>query len=151
MKKTALCFALLLTTTSSRAAEPAAADRELLEVRRSAWVAWFGGDRKTLEALLPVDALVVSSDSPTWTSRAETAAQSEKFHAGGGKLVKLDFPTTEVRHYGDSALVFSTYRFEVESEGKTSSQEGKAIEVFVREGGRWIHPTWTLIRTPAAK
>jgi len=146
MKLAALTVLALLASAS---AVPPDSDRDLLAVRRSAWDAWFGGDARTLQTLLPEDALVVSPGDATWKTRAESVRDSQKFHADGGKLVSLEFPITEVRHYGATAIVFSTYRFELESGGKRSTSEGKCTEVFVRDGKRWIHPTWTLVRKEA--
>jgi len=150
MKKAVLALVAVLPLLAAAGAPPAG-DAELLAVRRSAWDAWFSGDAKTLETLLPANALVVSPSDATWKTRAETVADSKQFHADGGKLVSLDFPRTDVRHYGATALVFSTYRLELESGGKRSVQEGKCTEVFVKEGGRWLHPSWTLVRSAPAK
>lgn len=147
MKSTAVAILAVLPLLGS--AVPSGDDHDLLAVRRSAWDAWFGGDTQTLERLLPADALLVSPGDETWKTRAESLADSRKFHEDGGKLVSLEFPRTEVRHYGATAIVFSTYRFEIESGGKRSVAEGKCTEVFVKQGGRWIHPTWTLVRTTA--
>jgi ketosteroid isomerase-like protein len=145
MKKSA--FAVLAVLPLLASAVPSSDERELLAVRRSAWDAWFAGDTRTLATLLPEDALVVSPGDATWKTRAESLADSKKFHEDGGKLLSLEFPLTEVRHYGTTAIVFSTYRYELESGGKKTANEGKCTEVFVKQGGRWIHPTWTLVRT----
>ena len=145
--KRAAVVAILAVLPLLASALPTGDERDLLAVRRSAWDAWFGGDTLTLERLLPADALVVSPGDETWKTRAESLAESRKFHTDGGRLVSLEFPRTEVRHYGATAIVFSTYRFEIESGGKKSASEGKCTEVFVKQGGRWIHPTWTLVRT----
>jgi hypothetical protein len=37
-----------------------------------------------------------------------------EFHATGGKLVRLEFPRTEIQHLGDVAIVWSGYVVETE-------------------------------------
>ncbi len=43
------------------------------------------------------------------------------FTPNGGKLVRLEFPHTEVQHFGDFAIVWSQYLAETETNGKRSS------------------------------
>ncbi len=133
------------------ATEPNAADRKLLELRRSVWIAWFEGDSKALERLLPADGLYVSPGTAPWETRSATMERASKFRKDGGKLVSLEFPKNEIRHYGSTALIFSTFVMAIESEGKTSRSEGTVLEVFVREGSSYRHPSWCIVPPSSAK
>lgn len=52
-----------------------------------------------------------------------------EFHASGKKLVRLEFPHTEVQHFGDVAIVCSTFVVETEENGKRESSSGRATEL----------------------
>jgi len=65
-----------------------------------------------------------------------------EFHAQGGKLVRLEFPRTEVQHFGDVAIVWSNFLVETQMDGKSSVSTGRASEVFVRRDGHWLNPGW---------
>jgi ketosteroid isomerase-like protein len=65
-----------------------------------------------------------------------------EFHASGGKLVRLEFPHTEVQHFGNVAIVWSTFVVETEENGKRESSSGRATEIFVWKNGRWSNPSW---------
>ncbi|MGO8794272.1 MAG: DUF4440 domain-containing protein, partial [Candidatus Sulfotelmatobacter sp.] len=58
------------------------------------------------------------------------------------KLVWLEFPRTEVQHFGDVAIVWSSFLVETEVGGKRTSSSGRATEIFVRENGHWTNPGW---------
>ena len=116
----------------------------LLATREQAWRAWFAGDRKTLEAMLPPEFIAIGWDDGPWDDRNAAMAASTEFASGGGKLVLLEFPKTEVQVYGNAAFVYSTYKVEFTSAGKQVVQQGRATEVFVRSGGKWLHPGWHL-------
>lgn len=118
--------------------------QELLATRELAWRAWFGGDRKSLEAMLPAEFIGVGWGDGPWSDRNASLAGSEEFARGGGKLTALEFPKTEIQAYGNTAFVYSTYRVEFTSGGQQVVQEGRATEVFVKRGGKWLHPGWHL-------
>lgn len=56
----------------------------------------------------------------------------------------LEFPRTEIRIAGNAAIILTTYRMELENGGSFSTISGRATEIFVRQGGRWVHPSWHL-------
>jgi hypothetical protein len=145
MKRTLIASLAVLGTLLPLAA-PAAetSDSELLALRKSVWVAWFAYDRPALEAVLPENALYMSNETSPWHTRAETLDAAKRFHDSGGKLLRLDFPKTEIRRYGDLVLMYTTYVFEAESGGKKIGEEGKGVEVFVKKDGRWLHPAWCI-------
>ena len=117
---------------------------DLLATRELAWRAWFGGDKATLEAMLPSEFIGVGWGEGPWSSKSESIAGSQEFAQNGGKLTTLEFPRTEIQWYGDVAFVYSTYKVSFTAGGQPVVQEGRATEVFVRRNGKWLHPGWHL-------
>lgn len=117
-------------------------DQELLRVRETVWRAWFAGDTNTVEKLVPPETIVMSSGEAKWKSQADVLRTSAEFHSDGGKLIRLEFPRTEIQHFGDVAIIWSSYVVETEAGGKTSSSSGRVTEIFVWRDGRWTNPGW---------
>ena len=117
-------------------------DEELLRTRELVWRAWFDGDTKTVEQLVPPETIVMSASEPAWKKQAEIVQESAEFHQQGGKLMRLSFPRTEVQHFGDVAIIWSSYELETEVAGKHSASAGRVTEVFVKRDGRWTNPGW---------
>ena len=115
---------------------------EILKVRESVWRAWFANDTATLHALVPADTIVISGGEAKWKHQAEVFQSAAEFQSGGGKLVRLEFPHTEIQLFGDVAIVWSNYLVEIETNGKRSVSKGRASEVFVRRNGEWTNPGW---------
>ena len=65
-----------------------------------------------------------------------------QFAKRGGKLVKLEFPKTEIQVYGATAVVYSNYSYELETGGQHLNQSGRVTEVFVNRKGQWVNPGW---------
>ncbi|MGA7869410.1 MAG: DUF4440 domain-containing protein, partial [Candidatus Binatus sp.] len=97
---------------------------ELLNAREMVWRAWFAGDTKILEELVPPETIVMSGGEEKWKNQADVLQSSTEFHASGGKLIRLEFPRTEVQHFGDVAIVWSSYVVETEVDGKRSTSSG---------------------------
>lgn len=116
--------------------------KQLLEAREAVWRAWFGGDRATLEKLIPDETVAIEAGGEQWSDRGKILTGSDDFAKSGGKLVKLEFPKTEIQVYGATAVVYSTYHYELEMNGKTSQQSGRVTEVFVMRNGKWVNPGW---------
>jgi len=117
-------------------------DEELLHTRELVWRAWFDGDTKTVEQLVPPESIAMSASEPKWQKQTEIVQGSAEFHQQGGKLVRLSFPRTEVQHFGDVAIIWSSYELETEVAGKRSASAGRVTEVFVRRDGKWTNPGW---------
>jgi hypothetical protein len=116
----------------------------LLEAREKVWRAWFANDRAALREILPPETVAGDSGEPGWLDRDKVLASSEKFAAGGSKLIDLQFPATQIQCYGDVAVLYTTFRFETETKGKRSVAAGKGTETFVKRGGRWLNSGWLL-------
>ena len=117
------------------------ADNEQLKTREAVWRAWFANDRTALEKLLPSETIVISSGEKEWKHQAEIFKTAAKFQADGGKLIGLDFPRTEVQHFGNVAIVYSQYHLETEMKDKRT-EAGRVVEIFVLRNGKWTNPGW---------
>ena len=51
-------------------------------------------------------------------------------------------PKTEIQCYGNTAIPYSTYRYEVDSNGQRSPRSGRVTEIFVYRKGQWVNPGW---------
>ena len=114
----------------------------LLDAREAVWRAYFAGDRATLEKLIPEETVTIEANTDTWSNRQIILDGSAQFAKGGGKLVKLEFPKTEIQVYGYTAVVYSTYAYELETGGQRVNQSGRVTEVFVLRKGQWVNPGW---------
>lgn len=140
IRSIAKLFAPVLLFIAIAAAQPQ--DHDLLQARESVWRAWFNGDAATLQTMVPSDTIVMSGGEAKWKHQSDVLDTSAKFHADGGKLLRLEFSRTEVQHYGDVAVVWSDYLVETETQGKRSTDAGRVTEIFVRRNGHWTNPGW---------
>lgn len=118
----------------------------LMTAREAVWRAWFAGDRAALMKLLPPELVTISPDRPLGTRDSELAS-SRDFASSGGKLTRLAFPTTEIQVYGNTAILYTSYEFDLQTGGQTRSERGMATEVFVRKDGQWLNTGWQLAPT----
>src|SRR5262245_12772470 len=117
-------------------------DAELLKVRRSVWIKWTENDQEALKKLVPEDTIVFSTGEPGTKHQAEVLEAAAAFRAAGGRLINLEFPKTEVQHFGDVAVTWSEYELELEVGGKREKTVGRVVEVFVKRNGQWTNPGW---------
>jgi ketosteroid isomerase-like protein len=134
-----VCLAILSSVNSAAQKQD---DRQLLQARETVWRAWFAGDTNSLKELVPPETIVMSGGEEQWKHQADVLQASDEFHAKGGKLIKLEFPRTEVQHFGDVAVVWSSYALEIEVDGKRSPDSGRVTEIFVWRDGHWTNPGW---------
>jgi ketosteroid isomerase-like protein len=116
--------------------------KRLLEARAAVWRAFFAGDRATLEKLIPEETLAIEAGEDKWSNRQMILDGSAQFAKSGGKLLKLEFPKTEIQVYGFTAVVYSNYAYELETGGQHITQSGRVTEVFVLRKGQWVNPGW---------
>jgi len=124
--------------------------KRLLDAREAVWRAYFGGDRATLEKLLPEELLTIEAAGGDWGNRKLVLEGAVRFAASGGKLVRLEFPKTEIQAYGYTAIVYSSYIYEIDQGGKRSANSGRVTEVFVNRNGKWVNPSWHMDTGPLA-
>jgi ketosteroid isomerase-like protein len=117
--------------------------KSLLEAREAVWRAFFAGDRATLEKLIPEETVTIEAgENNNWSNRQVILEGAERFAKGGGKLVKLEFPKTEIQVYGYTAVIYSNYAYELEAGGEHINRAGRVTEVFVLRKGQWVNPGW---------
>jgi ketosteroid isomerase-like protein len=116
--------------------------KRLLDAREAVWRAYFAGDRATLEKLIPEETIAIESGDNTWSNHQTILDGSTQFAKSGGKLLKLEFPKTEIQVYGFTAVVYSNYSYELETGGQRTTQSGRVTEVFVLRKGQWVNPGW---------
>jgi hypothetical protein len=118
---------------------------ELMKAREAVWRTWFAGDKAALETMLPPETIALSSGPQGWATREAIVKASLESAKAGNKLVKLEFPRTDIQSYGATAILYTTYDFETENGGKRSGEKGKAIEIFVRRQHGWVNSGWQLM------
>src|SRR5947209_2276974 len=103
---------------------------ELLKAREAVWRAWFANDRKALRRVLPDDTIGINNGEEKWEAPAAVLEGAAQFAADGGRLVRLEFPRTEIQYFGDVAVLYSMYTFETEVHGQHTVNSGRATEIF---------------------
>jgi len=116
--------------------------KRLLDAREAVWRAYFSNDRAALEKLIPEETVAIEASDNAWSNRKTILEGAAQFAKSGGKLVKLEFPKTEIQVYGYTAVVYSNYSYELEIGGQRSQQTGRVTEVFVLRKGQWVNPGW---------
>ena len=116
--------------------------QRILTARDAVWRAWFANDRAALEKLIPEEVIAIGNGEEAWADRAKIFADAKGFADSGGKLLKLEFPKTEIQVYGNTVLVYTTYVYEIEINGTRSTSSGRATEMFVRRGDDLVNVGW---------
>ena len=116
----------------------------ILAAREAVWKAWFANDRASLEKMIPEEAIAIDSGEESWSNRAAILEGAKRFADSGGKLVRLEFPKTEIQAYGNTVIVYTTYVFETEVNGKRTTSSGRGTEIFVRRGNDLVNVGWHL-------
>src|SRR5262249_27163346 len=114
----------------------------LLSAREKVWRAFFANDRDALEKLIPAELITIEPWGNEFGHRAEVLSAAAQTAQSGVKLVRLEFPKTEIQAYGNTAVIYSTYLYELEREGKRTTSSGRVTEVFVNRKGQWVNPGW---------
>jgi ketosteroid isomerase-like protein len=144
MKKQSQIFltCIVMLTSAVTAFAQDGQDAAILKCRESVWQAWFANDTKTLQELVPAEAIAISPSEDQWESQADIFRGAAEFQAQGGKLLRLEFPRSKIQRYGETAFVYSEFVLETEVGGKRSLATCRATEVFVLRSGHWINPGW---------
>jgi ketosteroid isomerase-like protein len=116
--------------------------QSLLAAREAVWRAFFSNDRAALDKLLPEELIAIEPVGSGFGHRAAVLAGAEGMAKSGVKLARLEFPKTEIQVYGSSAVIYSTYRYELEKDGNRTPFSGRVTEVFVYRKGQWVNPGW---------
>lgn len=128
---------------ASRGSKISPAERDsLLHTREDAWRALFANDSNRIAQYFPAETLGINAGEESWADFKAVKAGSQAFVNSGSKLVRLEFPRTEIQRYGDVYIIYSLYTLETEQGGKHSVLSGRVTEVFVKRNGKWINPGW---------
>ena len=119
-------------------------DPEVLAVREAAWRAYFAGDEKTLQALLPAEFIGISMNDVPFADLTTTLEGAREFKRKGGRLVRLAFPETRSQRFGDVVVLYGRYEVVIFTDGAERTMSGRLTEMFVRRDGKWLHPGWHL-------
>jgi hypothetical protein len=122
-------------------------ERQLLAARDTIWHAWFANDTAALNRMLPRASAAAQARGPgqtAWEDRASILAGARQFAGGGRRLERIDFAGTKIALDGDVAVVTSTYTTVTRGGSSADTTRGRATEVFVRDGSRWVNPFWHL-------
>jgi len=129
---------------STPATVPPQVRQQILNEREAVWKAYFTNDRAVLERLIPAEAIAIDEGSEGWSDRASILAGAKRFADSGAKLVKLEFPKTEMQVYGNTIIIYTNYLYEIEANGKRTTTTGRGTEMFVRRGGNLVNVGWHL-------
>ena len=116
----------------------------LMRAREAVWRAWFAGDQAALLKLLPPELITIEPGSTTFGTQKSTLDGSRAFAAGGGKLTRIAFPSTEIQVYGNTAILYTSYEMDLLNGAQTRTERGMATEVFVQKDGKWLNTGWQL-------
>ena len=108
---------------------PEPAKQELLEAREAVWRAFFAHDQAALDKLIPEETITIDENGGEFGNRQAVMTGSEAFVKSGARLVKLEFPKTQIQCYGNTAVVYSTYLYELEKDGRRNPFSGRVTEV----------------------
>jgi len=123
---------------------PAPVKQQLLDAREHVWKAYFANERSYLEEALPAELIAIDPGPGDWSNRDTILRGAERFAQGGNKLVKIEFPNTEIQTYGSVTQVYSTYLLEFDGPKGKSQEGGRATETFVFRDGKWLNVGWHL-------
>jgi len=118
--------------------------QQLLSDREAVWRAWFANDQAQLKVLIPDETVAINAGEEEWMHRAAILDSARRFVESGARLVRLEYPRTEIQLYGDVAILYTTYLFEVDRHGKREIASGRGTEIFIRRDGRWVNSGWHL-------
>ncbi len=117
--------------------------KRILDAREAVWRAYFTNDQTTLERVIPTETIAIDGEKE-WGNRASILAGAKHMADSGAKLVRLEFPKTEMQVYGNTIILYTTYLYEIEANGKRVTKSGRGTEIFVRRGNELVNSGWHL-------
>ncbi len=118
--------------------------QQILSAREAVWKAYFANDRASLERLIPEEAIAIDDGTEVWSNRTAILAGAQRFADSGARLVRLEFPKTEMQIYGNTIIIYTNYLYEIEASGKRTTTSGRGTEMFVRRGNDLVNVGWHL-------
>ncbi len=117
--------------------------KRILDAREAVWRAYFTNDQATLERVIPAETIAIDGEKE-WGNRASILAGAKRMADSGAKLVRLEFPKTEMQVYGNTIILYTTYLYDIEANGKRMTKSGRGTEIFVRRGNELVNSGWHL-------
>jgi len=118
--------------------------QRILTAREAVWKAYFANDRDALEKLIPEEAIAIDDASEQWSNRTAILAGAKSFADSGGEAREVGVSRTEMQVYGNTVIIYTTYSYEIEMNGKRETRSGRGTEIFVRRGNELINTGWHL-------
>jgi Domain of unknown function (DUF4440) len=125
--------------------------KELLAARDTAWRSFFQQDPTEMERILAPEVIAIQESSERWEDRPRLLALAKGMKAQNVRVLRLEFPHTEIQLFGDVAILYYTYIFATGNEQASGTLGGRGTEVFVRRDGRWVDVGWHLDNGPFAQ
>ena len=117
----------------------AATRAELVTAREAVWRAFYQGDSAALVRLLPERMTAMGED------RAQIIKSAIAMKRSGVRYQRMEFTNDQFFLNGNVAVVWADYVVHLlDDKGKPMRRPGRAIELFVRERGKWLNPHWHL-------
>jgi hypothetical protein len=119
---------------------------ELFEARDAAWRSFFQEDPATaIEKTISPDVIAIQENEEKWDNRVHLIVVAKAMQSQKIKLIRLEFPRTEVQVFNDIAILYYTYIFETGIEGGVSGVDaGRGTEVLMHRDGHWLDVGWHL-------
>ena len=97
-----------------------------------------------MDKLVPADTIVLEGPlEKPFVKKSDILVSAKQGAQAGNKLIRLEFPQTELQVYGNTAIIYTTYLYELENtKGERHTSTGRATEIFVRRNGAWVNPGW---------
>lgn len=118
--------------------------KRALDERIRVWNAWFNNDQQELRRLLPEELVAINNGEERWYTRDSVLEAAQQFAGTGARLVRLEFPRTEIQAYGNTVILFSTFVYELDTRGQREVTSGRATETFVEREGVLVNTGWHL-------
>jgi hypothetical protein len=119
--------------------------KELLAARDRAWRSFFDEDPvASIKEILGPEVIAIQESHEKWENRESLIAMAKSMKAQNIRVVRLEFPRTEIQIFGDVAILYYTYVFANGNDTGVGTLAGRGTEVFVRRDGRWIDVGWHL-------
>ena len=125
-------------------AQPISAESRasLLKTREEVWRAFFTNDAEKLAKVIPSEAIAINPGEAEFSGQSSIFSAAKAFAGSGAKLVKLEFPVTEMQFYGATVIMYSNYVYELENGSKKEAYSGRASEIFVLRDDVWVNTGW---------
>lgn len=105
--------------------------QRLTKARDDVWRGFFTNDTAKLKKVIPKEIVAINPGNSNFDDQAAIFAAAKAQAESGAKLVKLEFPRTEIQMYGSTVIMYSNYLYVIETNDKTETYSGRATEIFV--------------------